>query len=59
LLLTIAGLLDANAREMKEMLYQWDRPFRVDSSKFAARFWSDATSFEDGVAATAPSYLPR
>ena len=39
------------------MLYQWERPFVVDSSKFEQRFWSDATPFEDGVAATAPTYL--
>ena len=41
---------------MKEMLYQWERPFHVDSSKFCDRFWSDATPFEDGVAATARFY---
>jgi hypothetical protein len=46
------GLFDGNVRELKEMLYQWERPFHVDSSKFAGRFWSDATSFEEGVAAT-------
>jgi nucleoside-diphosphate-sugar epimerase len=55
-MLTVAGLFLQNARETKEMLYQWERPFRVDSSKFAARFWSDATPFEAGVAASAPSY---
>jgi nucleoside-diphosphate-sugar epimerase len=56
LVLTMLGLVDANARELKEMLYQWERPFRVDSSKFAQRFWSDATPFAEGVAASAPSY---
>jgi nucleoside-diphosphate-sugar epimerase len=55
-MLSAAGLFNVNAREMKEMLYQWERPFRVDSSKFAERFWADATSFEDGLAATVPSY---
>jgi nucleoside-diphosphate-sugar epimerase len=55
-MLTVGGLFDANAREMKEMLYQWARPFHVDSSKFGDRFWSDATPFDEGVAATAVSY---
>ena len=36
-----------------QMLYQWERPFRVDHSKFAASFWSDPTPFEEGIAATA------
>ena len=56
LLLNVIGLFNANLGEMKEMLYQWDRPFRVNSSKFAERFWSNATPFEEGVAASAPSY---
>lgn len=55
-MLSGVGIFDANARELKEMLYQWERPFHVDSSKFAERFWSDATPFEDGIAATVPSY---
>ena len=55
-LMPILGLFDANVRELKEMLYQWDRPFHVDSSKFGARFWSDATPFEEGIAATAQTF---
>ena len=55
-MLSVVGMFDANAREMKEMLYQFERPFHVDASKFADRFWSDATPFEVGVAAAAPSY---
>jgi len=38
--------------EMKEMQFQWDGPYRVNADKFAARFWSDPTSFEAGIAAT-------
>ena len=41
---------------MKEMMYQWDRPFRVDHTKFAGRFWGDATPFEEGIPATAEWY---
>ena len=55
-ILSAVGVFNTNVRELKEMPYQWERPFHVDSSKFAERFWSDATSFEDGIASTAPSY---
>ena len=57
--LTLGGLVNANIRELKEMLYLWDRPFRVDASKFAGRFWSDPTAFEDGMRATAEWYRQR
>lgn len=56
LLMTALGLFNADVRELKEMLYQWERPFHVDASKFGARFWADATPWDQGVAATAASY---
>lgn len=49
----LVGLINSDVRELKEMLYQWERPFRVDATKFSERFWSDATSFESGLSATA------
>ncbi len=55
-MLTIAGLFNGNLREMKEMLYQWTRPYVVDHSKFARAFWSDATPFDEGIKATADWY---
>jgi nucleoside-diphosphate-sugar epimerase len=42
--------------ETLEMRFQWDRPYLVDASKFGKRFWSDATSFEDGLGATIAFY---
>ena len=56
LMISAVGVFNANLREMKEMLYQWERPFHVDSSKFGDRFWSDATPFSEGVPPTARSY---
>ena len=55
-MLSVVGLFDANVREAKEMLYQWQRPFVVDSSKFGERFWADATPWNEAVHATARSY---
>ena len=50
------GLFMPMMREMREMQFQWDRPYRVNSSRFARRFWSDATPFEVGAPASALSF---
>jgi nucleoside-diphosphate-sugar epimerase len=38
LALRTAGLFDPRARESAEMLYQWERPFVLDASKFQRAF---------------------
>ena len=43
-------------REVREMRFLFDRPYRVDASKFTTRFWSDVTPFEVGAPATARSF---
>lgn len=43
-------------RNLKEISFQWDRPYLVDASKWRARFWSDVTPFEVGVRATIASF---
>lgn len=55
-LLPVIGLFSPMMREMAEMRFQWDRPYEVDSSKFAKRFWNDPTPFSEGVAATLKAY---
>lgn len=57
-LLPVLGLVTPVLREMAEMRFQWDRPYRVDASKFARRFWSDPTPFEVGVPLTIQSFRP-
>ncbi|HEY5095451.1 MAG TPA: NAD-dependent epimerase/dehydratase family protein [Candidatus Eremiobacteraceae bacterium] len=52
----VVGLFSKEIREMGEMRFQWDRPYIVDSSKFAERFWKDATSFERGLGNTIQFY---
>ena len=52
-LLPLIGAASPGMRELVEMRFQWDRPYLVDSSKFAQRFWSDPTPFEVSVAETA------
>lgn len=43
-------------RELRDMHFLFDRPYRVDASKFARRFWSDATPLEEGIAEAARSF---
>ena len=55
-MLGASGMFSPVLRELIEMRFQWDRPYRVDSSKFAAAFWSDATPFETGIPETALAF---
>ena len=59
ILLELAGLFDRQAYELIEMRFQSDRPYLVNAKKFSNRFWSDATSFEDGLRATVASYRQK
>lgn len=51
-----SALFSPYLRELIEMRFQWDRPYRVDASRFAEAFWSDATPFEIGVPETALAF---
>ncbi len=55
-LLHLVSLLDRQVYELIEMRFQTDRPYLVDTSKFARRFWADPASFEVGLEATIASY---
>jgi nucleoside-diphosphate-sugar epimerase len=58
-ILPAIGTVSPMMREMSEMRFLWDRPYRVDARKFTSRFWSDVTPFEIGAAATALSFRQR
>lgn len=55
-LLPVLGVGWTFAREIADVSFTLDRPYVVDASKFTQRFWSDVTSIEAGVAATARSF---
>lgn len=55
----IIGLLDEDMRELKEMRYQWEKPFCVDASKFIEAFGMEPTPFEEGIARTIDWYKMR
>jgi len=56
-LLPVLGLFQPVLREIYDIRFTWDRPYRLDASKFTRRFWSDVTPFEQGMADTARSFL--
>ena len=58
-MLGASGMFSPFLRELGEMRFQWDRPYRVDASRFAAAFWSDATPFEVGVPETALAFRAK
>ena len=55
-MLGASGMFSPFLRELQEMRFQWDRPYHVDASRFAAAFWSDVTPFETGVPETALAF---
>ena len=56
LMLSLAGLLIPGARESVEMLYEFEKPFVVDSSRFERAFGMKATPIADAVKATMAWY---
>lgn len=57
----VLGWLDPLMRQLKEMMYQWEKPFVVDDSKFREAFGDEvkATPIDDGIAATLDWYRKR
>jgi nucleoside-diphosphate-sugar epimerase len=60
LALRIAGVFDPQARESAEMLYQWERPFVLDASKFQRAFGPfEPTPHQQAVATTVAWFRER
>lgn len=55
-MLRLGGLFIPAAREMVEMMYEFDRPFVVDSRKFEQAFGVKATPIAEAVRATVAWY---
>jgi nucleoside-diphosphate-sugar epimerase len=56
LMMSMGGLFIPAARETVEMLYEFEKPFIVDSNKFIRAFGDVATSHQDAVRATVAWY---
>jgi len=50
------GLFIPIMKEMREMIYQYDRDYFFDSSKFTRKFNIKATPYEEGIKATCQAY---
>ncbi len=58
-MLRIGGLFIPPAREMLEMMYQFEQPFLVDHAKFATRFGNIATPHRAALAKTVDWYCEK
>ena len=56
LAIALAGLFDANAKELREMLYQFERDFVMDSSRFEKAFGVQSTPLAQAIKATLDWY---
>jgi nucleoside-diphosphate-sugar epimerase len=60
LALRVAGVFDSRARESTEILYQWERPFLLDASRFQRAFGPfEPTPHRQAVAATVAWFRER
>ena len=58
-ILSLFALFVPLMRELKEMAFQWDRPYLVDHSKYAGAFGEHFTPLDEGLAATLAWYRGR
>ena len=55
-MLRFAGLFSPPAKELVEMMYEFDQPFIIDSSKFERTFGVKATPMKEAIKATVAWY---
>ncbi len=58
-MLWLLGLFNADVRELREMLYEFEQPFVVDSSAFERTFGMAPTPMAQGIAETVDSYRKK
>jgi nucleoside-diphosphate-sugar epimerase len=52
LMVNVIGLFNANVREVKELLFEFEEPFVVDSSVYESTFGDSATKLDEAIPAT-------
>jgi nucleoside-diphosphate-sugar epimerase len=55
-MMALAGLFISGAREMVEMMYEFEKPFAVDSTRFEKAFELRATPLAESIRATVDWY---
>jgi nucleoside-diphosphate-sugar epimerase len=58
-MIRVGGLFDRTTAELHEMLYQYAFDYRFDSTKFEKAYNFTPTTYEEGIKATAQTYLLR
>lgn len=58
-MLSLLGAFDGQVRELREMLYEFENDFVIDSARFEATFGAAPTPLEDSLAATVAWYRTR
>lgn len=58
-MIKVGGWFDSQVKELYEMLYQNDRPYIFDSTKFARAFGFGGTPYTEGIRIAAESYRNR
>lgn len=58
-MMRLGGLFIPEARESVEMMYEFEKPFILDSSKFSKRFGKEATTHEAGLEGTVRWYQEK
>jgi nucleoside-diphosphate-sugar epimerase len=56
LMMSIGGLFIPEAKETVEMMYEFERPFMIDSSKFEKTFAMKATPMREAIRDTVAWY---
>jgi nucleoside-diphosphate-sugar epimerase len=56
LMMSIGGLFIPEARESLEMMYEYEKPFVIDSSKFERAFGMRATPMHEAIRETVAWY---
>jgi hypothetical protein len=56
---SLLGLVNADLREFKEMMYEFEEPYVVDHSQYQAVFGNGATPHEAAIAETVAWYRSR
>jgi hypothetical protein len=52
LMVNVFGLFNANVREAKELSFEFEEPFVLDSSPYDSRFGESATRLDDAIPVT-------
>ena len=55
----IAGIFSPIVRELDEMMYEWEKPYSVDHSKFERAFGASVTPHADAIHATVAWFRSR